>query len=132
MANIFDDANIDTKGFAYRDALGLDRWDPFTVAVSLTVVGTPTYVGRFRFVGRQCFFQISLVASTSIASTAGTHYVTLPTAAKGLGGVATMSDDTTNIAVGVCHIDVATGRCYLPALAASADTFKVCGWYEIA
>ena len=129
--NLLDDADIDTKGFAYRDMLGLDRWDPFTVAVSLVVVGTPTYTGRFRFVGKQCFFQVSLVASTSIASTAGTHYVTLPTAAKGLGGLATMTDDTTNIAVGVCHIDVATGRCYLPAQVASADTFKVCGWYEV-
>ena len=128
--NLFDDADIDTKGFAYRDMLGLDRWDPFTVTVSLVVVGTPTYTGRFRFVGKQCFFQVSLVASTSIASTAGTHYVTLPTAAKGLGGLATMTNDTTNIAVGVCHIDVATGRCYLPAQVASADTFKVCGWYE--
>lgn len=130
--NIFDDATIDTKGFAYRDLLGLDRWDPFTVAVSLTVVGTPTYVGRFRFVGKQCFFQVSLVASTSIASTAGTHYVSLPTSAKGLGGVATMTNDTTNIAVGVCHIDVTTSRCYVPTLVASGNTFIVCGWYEVA
>lgn len=123
--------HVDTKSFSWRDLLGIDRWESFVVAVSLAVVGTPTYVGRYRIVGKQCFFQVSIVSSVSIASTAGTHYVTLPIAAKGLGGVATMTNDTTNIAVGVCHIDVATGRCYLPSQSASAETFTVCGWFEI-
>lgn len=129
--NVFDDANIDKKSFAYRDLLGLDRWDSFVVSASLTVVGTPTYVGRYRIVGKQCFFEISAVASTSIASTAGTHYFLLPTAAKGLAGVATMTNATTKIAVGVCHIDVPTSRCYVPAQAASGNTFLVAGWFEI-
>ncbi len=94
-------------------------------------MGTPTYVGRYRFVGKQCFFQISAVASTSIESTAGTHYFQLPTDAEGLGGQATMTNATTNIAVGDCHIDVANGRAYLPTQAASGNTFVICGWYEI-
>ena len=123
--------HADTKSFSWRDLLGIDRWESFTVAVSLVVVGTPTYTGRYRIVGRQCFFQVTLVATTSIASTAGTHYVTLPITAGGLGGVATMTDGTTNIAVGVCHVDVATSRAYLPTLVASANTFNVCGSYEI-
>ena len=122
---------VDTTSFSWRDLLGIDRWESFTVAVSLVVVGTPTYTGRYRIVGRQCFFQVTLVATTSIASTAGTHYVTLPVTAGGLGGVATMTDGTTNIAVGVCHVDVATSRAYLPTLVASANTFNVCGSYEI-
>jgi hypothetical protein len=42
-----------------------------------------------------------------------------------------MTNDTTNIAVGVCHIDHATSRCYLPAQAASGNTFTLAGWYEI-
>lgn len=131
--NYFDGKVLDEKSFALRDLLGIDRWDPFTVSASLTVVGTPTYVGRFRFIGRQCFFQISAVSSTSIASTAGTHYVSLPTAAKGLGGQATMTNLTTKIAVGTCHIDTTTtpGRAYLPTQAASGNTFIVSGWYEI-
>lgn len=129
--NAFDDTQVDQASFAYRDLLGVDTWESFTVSASLTVVGTPTYTGRYRFVGRQCFFQVSLVSSTSIASTAGTHYVTLPVAAKGIGGAATMTNDTTNIAVGVCHIDVATSRCYLPTQAASGDTFTIAGWYEV-
>lgn len=129
--NPFDDLQIDQKSFALRDLLGIDRWDTFIVSASLTVVGTPTYVGRYRIVGKQCFFQISAVSSTSIASTAGTHYFSLPIPAKGLAGVATMTDDTTNIAVGVCHIDVATSRCYVPSQVASGDTFKIAGSYEI-
>ena len=122
---------VDQRSFSWRDLFGIDRWESFTVAVSLVVVGTPTYTGRYRIVGRQCFFQVTLVATTSIASTAGTHYVTLPITAGGLGGVATMTNDTTNIAVGVCHLDVATSRAYLPTQAASANTFTVAGWFEI-
>jgi hypothetical protein len=52
-------------------------------------------------------------------------------AAKGISGMGVMTNDTSNIAVGVCHIDVATSRCYLPSQVASGNTFKLCGWYEI-
>ena len=130
--NELDGIVLNKLGFAYRDLLGTDRWETFTVTASLTLVGAATYVGRYRIVGAQCFFQISAVAATSIASTAGTHYFDLPRAAKGIGGVATMTDDTTNIAVGVCHVDAATSRCYTPTLVASGDTFTVNGWYEVA
>lgn len=129
--NELDGLQLNKPGFAYRDILGQDVWESFTVTVSLTVVGTPTYTGRYRFVGAQCQFQVTLVSSTSIASTAGTHYVTLPVTAKGLAGVATMTNDTTNVAVGVCHVDVATSRCYLPTLVASGNTFTVCGSFEV-
>lgn len=129
--NALDNLHIDSRSFAYRDLLSVDQWDSFTVSASLTVVGTPTYAGRYRIVGKQCFFQISAVASTSIATTAGTSYFALPIAAKGIGGQATMTNDTTNIAVDACHIDVATSRCYAPSQAASGDTFNVCGWFEI-
>lgn len=131
MANALDNVKVDEKAFSWRDLLGIDRWDSFTPTASLTLVGTPVYIGRYRFVGKQCFFQISIVPGTSIASTAGTHYVALPTAAKGLGGQATMTNSTTKIAVGDCHIDTSTARAYLPTQAASADTFIVAGWFEI-
>lgn len=129
--NALDDLQIDTTSFAYADLLGQDRWLPFTPTFSLTVVGTPTYTGRFKIVGNTMYFQVSAVATTSIASTAGTHYLTLPRTAKGLGGAAAMTDNTTNIAVGTCHIDVATSRCYLPSQVASGDTFIIAGWFEI-
>lgn len=121
----------DVRGFAFRDLAGQDRWLAFTVSASLTEVGAATYTGRLRVVGRQCFFQVSIVPATSVASTAGTHYIALPMTAKGIGGVSSMTNDTTNVAVGVCHIDVTTSRCYLPALVASGNTFTVAGSYEI-
>ena len=122
----------DTTSFAYRDILGQDRWESFTpVFGSLTVVGATTYTGRYRIVGRSLQFQVTFLAATSIASVAGTDYLTLPIAAKGLAGMAVMTNDTTNIAVGLCHIDVSTSRAYLPAQVASGNTFTLCGSYEI-
>lgn len=130
--NVFDDAPIDLKSFAYRDLLGQDRWVSFDPAFgSLTVVGATSYSGRLRIVGRSVQFQVQFSAATSIASTAGTDYLTLPIAAQGLAGIATMTNNTSNIAVGVCHVDTATSRCYLPTQAASADVFTLCGSYEI-
>lgn len=129
--NEFDNVQVDTASFSWRDLLGQDAWTTFTVSATLTVVGTPTYVGRYRFVGKMCYFQVSLVSTTSIATTAGTSYVTLPATAKGIGGMATMTNDSTNVAVGVCHIDVANSRCYPPSQSASASTFHICGWFEI-
>lgn len=129
--NALENAQIDTTSFSYRDLLGVDQWESFTVSASLTVTGDPTYTGRYRVVGSQCFFQVTLVASTTIETTAGTSYVTLPITAQGLAGVATMTNGTTNIAVDACHVDVATSRCYLPTQSASGNTFNVAGWYEI-
>lgn len=131
--NALDGKQIDLHGFSYRDLLGQDAWITFTPAFgSLTVVGATNYSGRLRIVGRQCQFQVQFSAATSIASTAGTDYLTLPipAAAASLSGMAVMTNDTTNIAVGVCHIDPATSRCYLPTQAASGSTFTLSGWYE--
>lgn len=132
MSNELDDKVLNTRGFAYLDLLDRDVWVTFPpVFGSLTVVGDTTYTGRMRRVGRQLFFQVSFLAATSIASTAGTDYLTLPIVAKGLSGVATMTNDTTNIAVGTCHIDVTNSRCYLPTQVASGNTFTLAGWYEV-
>ena len=122
------------QGFAWRDLHGEDRWEAFTpVFGSLTVVGATSYSGRLRVVGKQCFFQVKFSAATSIASVAGTDYLTLPITAKSqsFAGIATMTNDTTNVAVGVCHIDVATSRCYLPSQLASANTFTLAGFFEV-
>jgi hypothetical protein len=121
---------IDSTSFAYRDLLSVDRWESFDPTFSITVVGTPTYEGRYRIVGKQLQFQVRLSATTSIASTAGTSYMELPIAALGIGGMAAMTNDTTNIAVGLCHIDVTNSRCYLPSQSASGNVFTVAGWFE--
>lgn len=130
--NVLDNQPIDQKSFAFRDLLSMDRWESFApVFGALTVVGATSYTGRYRIVGRQLQFQVRFSAATSIASVAGTDYLTLPVAAKGVAGIATMTDDTANVAVGLCHVDVATSRLYLPAQAASGSVFTLAGWYEI-
>ncbi len=129
--NQFDNLAIDTGSWSYLDIIGKSRWETWTpVFGSLTVVGTPTYVGRFMVMGAMTFFQVKVTPGTSIASVAGTDYLNLPTTARAVGGMASMTNDTTNIAVGLCHIDVATGRCYLPTQLASGNVFTVSGWYE--
>lgn len=130
--NDFDFVSVDKKSFAWRDLLGQDAWIAFTpVFGSLTVIGATSYTGRLRIAGAMCNFQVQFSAATSIASVAGTDYLTLPLTAKGIAGIATMTNDTTNIAVGACHLDTSTSRCYLPTQAASGNTFTLCGSYEI-
>lgn len=124
---------VDLESFAWLNLVGVDAWQRFEPTfTSLTVVGTGTYSGRVRSVGRKIEFQASMVAGTSIASSAGTSYMALPvTPAKGLAGQASMTNDTTKVAVGNCHIDVTNSRCYLPSQSASGNTFNVAGWYEV-
>lgn len=123
---------VDQRSFAYRDLTSQDRWESFTPSFgSLTVTGATDYTGRYRIDGKLLRFQVEFSAATSIESTAGTDYLTLPAAAKGVGGMAVMTNATTNIAVGLCHIDVSNSRCYLPTQGASGDIFNLAGWYEI-
>lgn len=130
--NFFDDLQIDQKSFSYRDLLDQDNWQSFTpVFGSLTVVGATNYVGRYRFVGKQMQCQVKFSAATSIASVAGTDYLTLPKTAKGITGFGVMTNDTTNVAVGLCHLDTTTSRLYLPAQGASGNTFNLYLEYEI-
>ena len=124
--------NLDKTSFAYLDLTSQDLWKSWTVAFgSLTVVGATSYTGRYHVEGKVLRFQVRASAATSIASTAGTDYLTLPITAKGIGGMAVMTNATTNIAVGLCHIDATNSRCYLPTQGASGNTFTICGWYEI-
>lgn len=124
--------NLDETSFAFLDITSQDAWKSWTVAFgSLTVVGATSYTGRYHIEGKVLRFQVQFSAATSIASTAGTDYLTLPIAAKGLCGQATMTNATTNIAVGNGHIDSTNSRCYLPSQVASGNTFMLAGWYEI-
>ena len=131
--NDLDDKNLDWDSFSYQNILGLDSWTSFTpVFTSLTVVGGTSYSGRWRRVGKKVEFQVKFSAATSIASTAGTTYMALPVgSAKGLAGMSVMTNNNTLTAVGVCHVDVATSRVYLPAQVASGNVFTVAGWYEV-
>ena len=130
--NAFDGIDIYKKSFSFLELQGRDTWDAFTpVFGSLTVIGATSYTGRLRIVGNKCEFQVQFSAATSIASSAGTDYLTLPIASAGLAGMAVMTNDTSKVAVGVCHIDSANSKCYLPAHLASGNVFKLSGWFEI-
>jgi hypothetical protein len=123
-------SKLDETSFAYRDITGQDLWTQFTPTfTSLTVVGSPSYFGRLRVDGKLLRFQVQFSAGTSIASTAGSTYLDLPIGRLGLAGMGVMTNATTNIAVGVCHIG--TAGCYLPTQSASANVFNIAGWYEI-
>lgn len=130
--NELEGISLDHKSFAWKDIQAQDAWAVFAPSfISLTVVGATTYTGRFHVVGKQCFFQVTLLAATSIASTAGTTYMTLPITSKGIAGEATMANLTTNVAVGVGVIDAVNGKCYPPSQTASGNTFSLCGWFEV-
>jgi hypothetical protein len=130
--NLLDDPMTKATSFAYLNIIGQDQWDAFTpVFGSLTVVGATIYVGRLRIIGRSVEGQVKFSAATSIASVAGTDYLTLPIAAGGIAGLGVMTNDTTNISTGLCHLDVTTSRLYLPTQVASANTFNLYFTYEI-
>jgi hypothetical protein len=132
MASELDDMKLDDTGFAYRDIRGQDRWTLWTpVFTSLTVVGATAYSARYRTLGKMCQFQAKISAATSIASVAGTTYVALPLSAMGLSGMSVMTNATTNVAVGLGHIDVTNSRMYLPAQLASGNIFHLFGQYEV-
>lgn len=97
-----------------------------------TDVGTPTVTARYCRVGNLIFFQIKVVPETSVATVAGTSYVSLPVAAgaSGIAGDASMMDTTALTAIGGCVFDISNSRCYVPAQIATGDTLTIAGFYE--
>lgn len=75
---------INPNGIASSDTDVLDAyqerdWTP--VPTNLTVVGTPTYTGRYIKIGKQIFWTLKIVSTTSTASTANsTFFAGLPAA----------------------------------------------------
>lgn len=121
------------SSFAYRDIIGQDRWETTwtPTRTSWTDVGTPTVTARYRVVGRQGFVQISVVPGTTVATTAGTSYVNLPIPAAGISGLFAMTNRTTNVAVGLCSVDMTNSRVYVPTQGATGNTLEIAGWYEV-
>lgn len=128
--NQFDDLWLDQTSFAWRDLQGQDIWQPWTVTYSFTTATGLTVTGRYRMVGRQCFWQVKSTG-TSLATTAGTDYIALPLTAQGLGGAGQMFNDTANTGVAGGGISVSDSRYYPPTQAASGNDFTFSGWYEV-
>lgn len=118
------------QGFAYLNLVNQDKWESWTPAYSFVTATSLTVVGRYKVVGRQCFFQVKS-SGTSIETTAGASYITLPLTAIGYGGQGQMDNVTTNIIVGSGVISVANNRFYTPSQGASGNTFTFCGWFEV-
>lgn len=126
------DVDADESSFAFRDLTDADVWTTFTpVFGSLTVVGATSYSGRLRFVGRYLQVRVKFSAATSIASTAGTTYLTPPAPIKGLGDIGEMANLTTNAGVGVVVANATDQKIYMPAQVASGNTFLISVDYEV-
>lgn len=129
--NAFDNKQISERSASFLDLTGQDRWSTdWTVSYSFATATSLTVVGRFKVVGKMCFWQVKS-SGTSIATTTGASYIALPVAAKGYGGMGQMSNDTGNTPVGTGHVDVANSRFYPPTQGASGDTFIFAGWNEV-
>lgn len=128
--NIFDDKQVAEESFSFLDLLGQDKWTAWTVVYSFATATSLTVVGRFKLVGRQCFWQVKS-SGTSLATIAGTSTITMPVAPAGYGGSGQMSNITSNIAVGTGPVAVADGKFYPPTQGASGNTFLFSGNYEV-
>jgi hypothetical protein len=109
-------------------------WTSYTpTRTGWTDVGTPTVTARYCQVRNVVFFQIKVVPATSVATVAGTSYVSLPASinASALGGDGSMVNDTTFVSVGNCVFDVSNSRCYVPSQTATGNTLSISGWYEV-
>lgn len=107
-------------------------WTP--TRTGWTDVGTaPVVTARYLVVGNIVFFEIKIVPGTSVATTAGTSYVSLPVAAgaSALAALADMMNLTTLVAVGVCAMDTTNSRCYVPSQLATANTLTIFGCYGV-
>lgn len=122
---------INPNGIASSDTDVLDAyqerdWTP--VPTNLTVVGTPTYTGRYIKIGKQIFWTLKIVSTTSTASTANsTFFAGLPAAVNQAVCGAVNSNV---VSYGNGYVDT-TGNVYTPTWGATPVVF-CSGSYEAA
>ena len=91
-------------------------WTP--VATSLTIVGTPTYVGTFERIGDFVNFTIRVTSTTTTAATAGTTSFSTPTSTV-VAGTCVAASNVTALGFGTGLVN--SNVIYVPTWAASAD-----------
>ena len=102
-------------------------WTPtFT---NLTVVGTPTYTGRYTRIGRMVSFTLRIQSTTSTSSSAGATYFNQPIAQFSNRGTLTAANGNATASYGVGLI-ADDGNCYLPTWVTIADV-SVSGFYFV-
>jgi len=106
-------------------------WTP--TANSFTVVGTPTYSGRYSIIGSMLFFEISIsVSGGTTSSTANASYFSnLPATPVFRSACAATSVNVANFGNGLVNTG-GGGIIATPTWAATADTVIVSGSYRIA
>jgi hypothetical protein len=95
---------------------------------NLTVVGTPTYTGKYTKIGRQVSFVLQIQSTTSTASSLGSTGFSLPFNAADRSTIsAVQSSAGATYGVGLIFTD---GNAYPPTWAANADV-TVSGTYFV-
>lgn len=118
---------------ASADANTLDDYEegPWTpTAVGFTVVGTPTYAGRYTKIGNIVHWTIRVTSTTSTACTSGTSTLTVPpgmTPAFPACCAACDVNTTAGKGEGEAFTD---GKIYPPTWAANAD-IAISGFYMV-
>lgn len=104
-------------------------WTPSPT--NLTVVGSPTYTGRYTRIGNMVFINLRVQSTTSTASTANsTTFTGLPVApGRNSTVTAVISASVTSADVGLIDTG-SSGTIYTPTWAASADVV-ISGFYRI-
>jgi len=105
-------------------------WTP--VPTNLTVVGTPTYTGRYKKIGNMVFFSIYVSSTTSTTSSNGTSLLSLPfVAGTTWGGTcnATNAQNGTSLPTGSGYTWL--GNIYLPAWSVLSNV-SISGSFAIA
>lgn len=112
----------------YQEGIWTPTW------TSLTVVGAPTYAGRYTRIGDLVFWQVLITAggANTTASTAGvTGINNLPFTIAHTNNLS-VSNANTGIAIGDGHIGgVGTQNANTPTWAATNANITISGWYEI-
>ena len=102
-------------------------WTPtFT---NLTIVGTPTYTGKYTRIGRMVSFTLRIKSTTSTSSSAGATYFNQPIVQFSNRGTLTAANGNASASYGVGLI-ADDGNCYLPTWVTVADV-SVSGFYFV-
>ena len=114
------------------DFISRTAWTAFTATrTGWTDVGAPTVTARYSQIKNTCYFQVKVIPSITVATTAGTSYISLPLTAFGFAGDGSMANLTTLIGIGNCVIDATNSRVYVPTQGATANTLTIGGWFEV-
>ena len=108
-------------------------WTP--TPSNLTVVGTPSYSGTYIKTGHQIHVELTVIATTTTASTANsTSFTGLPYAAAGADGAAyaACSGAISNVVVSYGQALIVTSTLYTPTWAATGNKIIIACDYQTA